>query len=62
MKNFHQHYKNSKSKNRKKLLVSYQYQESALRGRSGYGHIKLSIAGISNLNTTIIQKHIEKLY
>lgn len=61
MKNFHQHYKNSKSKNRKKLLVSYQYQESALRGKSGYGHIELSTAGTTNLNATTIRKHIEKV-
>lgn len=60
MKKFHQHYKNSKSRNRKKLVVSYHYQESILGGRSGYGCVELSTAENSNVNTTIIQKHIQK--
>lgn len=60
MKKFHQRYKNSKSRNKKNIVVSYHYEELILGGRSGYGYVELSLVENFKLNTTIIQKHIEK--
>lgn len=56
----HQYYKDIKSRQKERIVISYHYQHASIKECNGFGHLEIFSSKSMNLTAAKIQEHVQK--